>query len=85
MIKGLQAELKHPFRLAFHARDIFNHFTVQSALRLEHIVIVAVMKTVFVFANIFQDFSIFTHNNLQANQDSKSPDFGIGLANNWSR
>src|SRR3989337_1694853 len=62
MRQRLKAEFEHPSRLAFHARDIFNDFTAQPALGLEHIIIVAVMKTVFVLANIFQDFCIFTHN-----------------------
>ena len=53
VLEGLQAELKHPLRLALHARNIFNNFAVQTLLRLERIVIVTVVKTVLVLANIF--------------------------------
>ena len=61
MLQRLQAEIQHPLRLAFHARDILDNFAAQTLLGFEHIIIVTVMKTIFVIADFFKNFCIFTH------------------------
>ena len=66
MIERLQAEVEHPLRLAFHARDIFHNLTAQTSFRFKRVVIIAVVEAIFIFADPFQDLFIlflFTHKN----------------------
>ena len=58
---AFKRKFEHPLRLALHARNIFNHFAAQTLCGFEHIIIITVMKTVFVFTNIFKDFCVFSH------------------------
>ncbi len=58
MLVRFEAEIEHPLRLAFHARNIFNDFTAQSAFRFEHVVIVAVVKAIFIITHLLKEFGV---------------------------
>jgi hypothetical protein len=57
MPERLQAEIEHPLRFALHARNILDDLAIQTLFGFECVVIITVMKTVFVFANIFKIFA----------------------------
>ncbi len=55
VIESLQTKVEHPFWLVFHVRDLLDHLMIQSFARFEGVIIVAVVKTVFILPNIFEE------------------------------